>query len=116
MAAVEKLRQTEGDAIIDSADVAMGLSLGEYSALCFAGAISFEDGVKVTKARGEAMQAASDATDGGMASVIGLSSDVVAEACKVASEQTGKPLAVANFLCNGNYAVSLRGAAPAPGQ
>lgn len=31
----------------------MGLSLGEYSALCFAGAISFEDGVKLTKARGE---------------------------------------------------------------
>ena len=35
----------------------MGLSLGEYSALCFAGAFSFEDGVRLTKARGEAMQA-----------------------------------------------------------
>ena len=31
----------------------MGLSLGEYSALCFAGAFSFEDGVKLTKARGK---------------------------------------------------------------
>ena len=50
----------------------MGLSLGEYSALCFAGAMSFEDGVKVTKARGEAMQAAADLTESGMASVIGL--------------------------------------------
>ena len=49
----------------------MGLSLGEYSALCFAGAMSFEDGVKVTKARGEAMQAAADLTESGMASVIG---------------------------------------------
>jgi malonyl CoA-acyl carrier protein transacylase len=35
---------------------------GEYTALCFAGAFSFEDGVKLTKARGEAMQAAADAS------------------------------------------------------
>lgn len=51
MAAVEKLRAEEGDAALDEATCAMGLSLGEYSALCFAGALSFEDGVKVTKAR-----------------------------------------------------------------
>lgn len=51
MAAVEKLRLKKGDAVLDEATCAMGLSLGEYSALCFAGAITFEDGVKVTKAR-----------------------------------------------------------------
>ena len=38
--------------IKSTATCAMGLSLGEYSALCFAGAFSFEDGVKLTKARG----------------------------------------------------------------
>lgn len=54
MACVEKLRQENPEAV-DSCTVAMGLSLGEYSALCFAGAFSFEDGVKLTKARGEAM-------------------------------------------------------------
>ena len=81
MAAVEKLRMEKGDAVIDSATAAMGLSLGEYSALCFAGAISFEDGVKVTKARGEAMQAASDLVDSSMVSVIGLDSGKVAELC-----------------------------------
>ena len=43
--------------MIAAASCACGLSLGEYSALAFAGAISFEDGVRVTKARGEAMQA-----------------------------------------------------------
>lgn len=53
MAAVEKLRAEKGDAAVDEATCAMGLSLGEYSALCFAGALSFEDGVKVTKARWE---------------------------------------------------------------
>ena len=65
---------------IDEASCAMGLSLGEYSALCFAGAMSFEDGVKVTKVRGEAMQAAADLTESGMASVIGLDMEKVGRA------------------------------------
>jgi len=106
MAAVEKLRQEEGLEAVDAATCAMGLSLGEYSALCFAGAISFADGVKVTKARGEAMQAASDSVDTGMVSVIGLSKDKVAELCEVASEKSGEKIQIANYLCNGNYAVS----------
>lgn len=106
MAAVEKLRQEKGDAALDDATCAMGLSLGEYSALCFAGALSFEDGVKVTKARGEAMQAASDATDGSMVSVIGLKAENVQDICDAAAKQSGEPVQVANFLCNGNYAVS----------
>ncbi|KAG5192095.1 malonyl-CoA:ACP transacylase [Tribonema minus] len=111
MAAVEKLRQEKGDAAVDEATCAMGLSLGEYSALCFAGALSFEDGVRVTKARGEAMQLASDATDGAMVSVIGLDSATVKDLCAAAAEKSGKPVAVANFLCNGNYAVSGASAA-----
>merc|ERR1719238_1144410 len=107
MVAVEKLRASEeGVAAIEAADVACGLSLGEYTALCFAGAISFEDGVKITKARGEAMQAASEAANSGMCSVIGLSSDKVDELCKAASEQSGKQIGIANYLCNGNYACS----------
>jgi [acyl-carrier-protein] S-malonyltransferase len=106
MAAVEKLRQEEGQAAVDAATCAMGLSLGEYSALCFADAISFADGVKITKARGEAMQAASDAVDTGMVSVIGLDKEKVAELCAAASEKSGKNIQIANFLCSGNYAVS----------
>jgi [acyl-carrier-protein] S-malonyltransferase len=106
MAAVEKLRQDEGQDALDSATCAMGLSLGEYSALCFADAISFADGVKITKARGEAMQAASDAVESGMVSVIGLDKEKVAELCKMASEESGEPVQIANYLCPGNYAVS----------
>jgi len=105
MAAVEKLR-AEDPAAVDAATCAMGLSLGEYSALCFAGAISFEDGVKLTKLRGEAMQAASDAVDSGMVSVIGLGKDKVAELCEAASAKSGGKIEIANYLCNGNYAVS----------
>ena len=55
MAAVEKLRQEEGQDALDAATCAMGLSLGEYSALCFANAITFAEGVKVTNARGIAI-------------------------------------------------------------
>lgn len=106
MAAVEKLRAEQGQEAVDAATCAMGLSLGEYSALCFAGAISFADGVRVTKARGEAMQAASDAVDSGMVSVIGLSKEKVVELCEAASEKSGEKVQLANLLCNGNYAVS----------
>lgn len=106
MAAVEKLKAQEGDAIVDSATVAMGLSLGEYSALSFAGALSFEDGVRVTKARGEAMQAAADAMESGMVSVIGLDSEKTEALCAAASEQSGKQIRIANYLCKGNYTCS----------
>ena len=105
MAAVEKLR-AEDAATVDACNMAMGLSLGEYSALCFAGAISFEDGVKITKARGAAMQAAADAASSGMVSIIGLDKEKCEEVCKAASEATGKQVGLANLLCNGNYAAS----------
>ena len=106
MAAVEKLKQESGQEALDEATVAMGLSLGEYSALCFSGALSFADGVKITKARGEAMQAASDAVETGMVSVIGLDSGKVQEVCDAATEKSGAKIQIANFLCKGNYAVS----------
>jgi len=106
MAAVEKLKQEKGQEALDAATCALGLSLGEYSALCFADAISFADCVKITKARGEAMQAASDAIDSGMVSVIGLPKDKVSELCEMASEKSGGNIRIANYLCNGNYAVS----------
>mmetsp|Transcript_11886 Transcript_11886/g.23049 ORF Transcript_11886/g.23049 Transcript_11886/m.23049 type:complete len:410 (+) Transcript_11886:66-1295(+) len=106
MAAVEKLKQDQGPAVVDEATVAMGLSLGEYSALCFAGALDFEDGVRITKARGEAMQAAADAVESSMVSVIGLDMGKTEELCKKASDDSGKTVQIANYLCKGNYTVS----------
>jgi [acyl-carrier-protein] S-malonyltransferase len=110
LAAVEKMREQggEGAAAAAAADVAAGLSLGEYTALAFAGAFSFEDGLKLVQLRGQAMQEAADAARSGMVSVIGLDSDKVAELCAAATEQVGKDKAVqiANYLCPGNYAVS----------
>ena len=106
MAAVEKLRAEGGADAIEEATVAMGLSLGEYSALSFAGALSFEDGVKVTKVRGEAMQAAADAAASGMVSVVGLDSEKTEELCAKVCELTGQRIQIANYLCKGNYTVS----------
>ena len=65
LATVEKLRMEKGDDFINSIDVCAGLSLGEYTALAFAGAMSFEDGLKLVKLRGESMQAAADAKPSG---------------------------------------------------
>lgn len=89
LAAVEKLRNDAGQAAIDKATVAAGLSLGEYTALSFAGAISFEDGLRIVKTRGEAMQAASEAAQSGMVSVIGLDIETVEKLCARTRELTG---------------------------
>lgn len=107
LAAVEKLRASDA-ALLDAVDVTCGLSLGEYTALTFAGAMSFEDGLKLVKLRGESMQAAADAAKSGMVSVIGLNKEKVAELCEAATKEVGedKAIRIANFLCPGNYAVS----------
>ena len=65
LAAVEMLRQDHPDVVL-SCEAACGLSLGEYTALVFAGAMDFATGLRLVKARGEAMQAASDARASGI--------------------------------------------------
>ncbi|KAJ4971108.1 hypothetical protein NE237_004207 [Protea cynaroides] len=109
LAAVEVLRARDGgQQIIDSVDVTCGLSLGEYTALAFAGAFSFEDGLKLVKLRGEAMQEAADAAKSAMVSVIGLDSEKVQLLCDAANQEVDEEnkVQIANFLCPGNYAVS----------
>jgi len=70
--------------------------------------MSFEDGVRLVKLRGESMQAAADAKPSGMVSVIGLDAAKVAELCEAATKEVGeeKGVRIANYLCNGNYAIS----------
>ncbi|UCE49577.1 MAG: ACP S-malonyltransferase [Phycisphaerales bacterium] len=85
-------------------DVTAGLSLGEYTALYAAGAISFEDALVLVQKRGSAMQAAADATEGGMVSIIGLDEDKVRSLCAEAGE--GELLVPVNFNCPGQIAIS----------
>jgi [acyl-carrier-protein] S-malonyltransferase len=103
LAALESLRAKEPG--IEAEVVATaGLSLGEYTALVFAGALSFADGLRVVQRRGEAMQAAADATASGMVSVLGLDQDKVEELCARA-RAVGK-VEIANLLCPKNIVVS----------
>jgi [acyl-carrier-protein] S-malonyltransferase len=85
-------------------DVTAGLSLGEYTALYAAGAISFEDGLRLVKRRGEAMQAAADASEGMMVSILGLDEDQVRQLCDEARD--GELLEPVNFNCPGQIVVS----------
>jgi [acyl-carrier-protein] S-malonyltransferase len=92
-------------AIMESVVAVAGLSLGEYSALACAQAITFEEGVRLVQQRGAAMQDAASAVPSGMASVLGLDQDQVAAVCD-AARQPGEILQIANLLCPGNIAIS----------
>lgn len=84
---------------------AAGLSLGEYTAVCFAGGLEFEDALRLVQRRGQAMQAAADAVESGMASVIGVDLEQLTKLCEDVRE-AGEVLRPANLLCPGNIAVS----------
>ncbi|MHC4190972.1 MAG: ACP S-malonyltransferase [Planctomycetota bacterium] len=87
-----------------SADVTAGLSLGEYTALYAAKVISFEDALILVQKRGQAMQAAADATEGAMVSIIGLDEEKVTQLCAEAGQN--ELLAAVNFNCPGQIVVS----------
>ena len=108
LAALEKLR-ADSPEIPLACEMAAGLSLGEYTALVFSGAMSFEDGLRVVKRRGEAMQAAADATPSGMVSILLLEKPQVEQICQEASAHG--IIQIANFLCPGNLVVSGENAA-----
>jgi [acyl-carrier-protein] S-malonyltransferase len=103
LAALESLRASDPAAVAEC-QASAGLSLGEYTTLVFAGAMSFTDGLRVVQRRGEAMQAAADATPSGMVSVLGLEQLRVEELCRAA--RGAGTLQVANLLCPGNIVVS----------
>jgi [acyl-carrier-protein] S-malonyltransferase len=103
LAALESLRAGDPEAET-SCVAAAGLSLGEYTALVFAGALSFADGLRLVQKRGEAMQGAADATPSGMVCVLGLDQQKVEELC-AAARANGK-MEIANLLCPQNIAVS----------
>jgi len=105
LAALEQLK-IQDPVLVTEAQATAGLSLGEYTALVFAGAMSFADGLKLVQARGRAMQAAAEATPSGMVSIIGLEAPEVETLVAEARTNTGAVIEVANLLCPGNTVVS----------
>lgn len=77
-----------------------GLSLGEFTALAAAGAMGFEDGLRVVRQRGRFMQEACEATRGGMAAIIGLDEGPTREVCAQAG------VTLANLNCPGQIVIS----------
>jgi [acyl-carrier-protein] S-malonyltransferase len=103
LAALESLKAENPD-VVERCGGAAGLSLGEYTALVFAGAMDFETGLRIVRRRGEVMQAAAIASPSGMASVLGLDAAKIDELCAQLSP-TGR-IWKANLLGPGNIVVS----------
>jgi len=103
LVALESLRAESPDVVL-SCEAAAGLSLGEYTALWAAGALSFEDGVRLTRRRGELMQAAAEANPSTMVSIMGQDEGQVKNICEAASALG--IISPANFNCPGQIVVS----------
>ncbi|MBP5514113.1 MAG: ACP S-malonyltransferase [Bacteroidaceae bacterium] len=86
-------------------DMVGGHSLGEFSALVAAGALDFEDGLRLVYARAQAMQKACEAVPGTMAAIIGLEDEVVEKVCAEVSAEGGVVVA-ANYNCPGQLVIS----------
>ena len=85
---------------------AAGHSLGELSALAMAGAMEFEDGLRLVRQRGEVMKAAGERAPGGMAAILNLDAGPLAEVCAEVNAATGGVVQVANDNCPGQVVIS----------
>ena len=102
-AALEVLRVREPHPL-DAATITAGLSLGEYTALVFAGALDFDDAVRLVDIRGRAMQECAEQRPGTMLAVLGIDREQLVALCDEC--RGGDVLEVANVLCPGNIVVS----------
>ena len=87
-------------------DYVAGHSLGEYTALCIAGALSLEDAVKLVRLRGEEMQKAVPNGQGAMAVILGLDIDTLKRVCATAEQETNAVCDIANDNCDGQIVIS----------
>lgn len=91
-----------------------GHSLGELSALTAANALSFSDGLKLVRKRGELMAAAGEREPGAMAAILALDIPTVQQICQQASDESGRSVQVANDNCPGQVVISGDEAALTP--
>jgi [acyl-carrier-protein] S-malonyltransferase len=96
--------EARGFSLADKVAYVAGHSLGEYSALCAAGAFTLSDTARLLRIRGDAMQAAVPAGEGAMAAILGLDQDAVEAACREASAKS--PCQIANDNGGGQLVIS----------
>jgi len=104
--AVMRVLQARGLDLKSRVAYVAGHSLGEYSALCAAGAFSLADTARLLRIRGNAMQAAVPAGEGAMAAIIGLEQADVEAACTEAAQGSGKVCQIANDNGGGQLVIS----------
>jgi [acyl-carrier-protein] S-malonyltransferase len=85
---------------------AAGHSLGEFTALAAVGAIDFEAGLRLVRERGRLMKLAGAQRPGAMAALLGVGPDQVTAWCRLAEQQTGQPVVLANDNCPGQVVIS----------
>lgn len=83
-----------------------GHSMGEFSALVVSGAISFEAGLELVRARGRLMKEAGKRSPGGMGAVLGLEREALEDLCAVVRERAGAYVGIANDNCPGQIVIS----------
>lgn len=83
-----------------------GHSVGEFAALVAAGALAFEDALRLVQERGRLMREAGLQNPGGMAAILGLEAERVVALCREAAERVGRPVGVANDNCPGQVVIS----------
>ena len=87
-------------------EMVAGHSLGEFSALVAAGAMSFEDGLRLVAQRAFAMQKACEIQPSTMAAILNLPDETVEQICAETSKKTGEIVVAANYNCPGQLVIS----------
>jgi [acyl-carrier-protein] S-malonyltransferase len=105
-ASVAALEVMKARGLYDPPAFVAGHSMGEFSALVGAGALSFVDALHLVRERGRLMKLAGDLSPGGMAAVIGLDVEQLEALCDEAHNQTGGVIQIANDNCPGQTVIS----------
>lgn len=105
-AGIAALRALQSDLPDATPGFLAGHSLGEFTALAAAGAVAFDDGLRLVRERGRLMKEAGTLNPGAMAALLGLDADQARLVCQQASQQTGGALVVANDNCPGQLVLS----------
>ena len=100
------LRALETEEKVAVPDYVIGHSMGEFSALVAAGALSFEDGLRLVRERGRLMKQAGDRSPGGMAAVLGVTREALEGICATVREAVGEYVGIANDNCPGQVVIS----------